>query len=389
VAERRRRTYGEGALYQIADGRWQGSVELGWIDGARRRRTITRRTKAEVARELRRLLTEAEAGRLNFEQAPLMKNWLSTYFRDVASSRVRHATLHGYEQLARLYVNPHLGEHRIDRIRPQHLVALYRRLSETLAPSSVRRVHAVLRRALTVAVRWGIIHTNPAQLVDPPSMQTKTVQPYTVREARVLLKAATDDRLEARWVIAVSLGLRQGEVLGLGWQHIDFARRLITVERALQRQPGGNLALQPTKTARSNRVVPMPDAVADALERRRRLQLADRDLVGDGWPGSDLVFTTQLGTPIHPRNDYRAFQALVRRAGIRRVRLHDLRHTSASLLLAQGVPARVVMEILGHSQISVTMNTYTHVDPELSRDATERIARLFWPDQEARNQRNG
>jgi integrase len=158
----------------------------------------------------------------------------------------------------------------------------------------------------------------------------------------------------------------------LGWQHVDFENRVLRVARALQRQPDGSLALVETKTQRSNRVIPMPPSVISALQRRAATQQGERHRAGAGWHESDLVFTTGWGTPIHPRNDYRSFQRLVEKAGLRRVRLHDLRHTAASLLLAQDVAPRVVMEILGHSQISVTMNTYTHVDPELNRVATDR-----------------
>jgi integrase len=379
VPEKRRRGYGEGGVYQLTDGHWQGAVELGWVDGARRRKTVTRRTRVEVTRELRRLLTEAEAGRLTYEKSPTLEAWMSTYLNEVAAVRVRSSTLHGYHQLARLYINPQLGRHHLDSIRPQHISSLYRDLSERLAPVSVRRVHAVLRRSLTVAVRWGLIPTNPATMVDPPSVSSRSIHPYSVDEARTFLAAIEGDRLEARWRIALALGLRQGEVLGLGWPHVDFERKLLTVERSLQRQPGGNLALVRTKTERSHRVVPMAPHIAEALHRRQEVQAADRVRVGPGWHDSDLVFTTQLGTPIHPRNDYRAFQALITRADLRRVRLHDLRHTTASLLLAQGVSARVVMEILGHSQISITLDTYTHVDPELSRTAATRMEELLWP----------
>jgi integrase len=377
MAESRRRAYGEGAIYQLADGRWQGSVELGWSAGTRRRKRITRRRKSDVARELRALVTAAEAGQLHPDRSPTLEAWLDTYLREVAAARVRPVTLDGYQNLIRLHVTPELGRHRLDQLRPHHVAALYRRLGPTLAPSSVRRVHAVLRRALTVAVRWGLITTNPALMVDAPSMTRTEIVPYTVGEARKLLDAASGDRLEARWLIALTLGLRQGEVLGLGWQHVDTERRLLTVDRALQKQPDGALALIPTKTQRSNRRLPMTTSVAAALERRRELQLVEQQTAGPMWHNTDLVFTTAIGTPIHPRNDYRAFRHLITKAGLRHVRLHDLRHTAASLLLAEGVAARVVMEILGHSQISITLNTYTHVDPELNRDAAERLERLL------------
>ena len=379
MAERKRRAKGEGSIYQLPDGRWRGAVDLGWQGGRRVRKQITCKTKTEVGRELRRLLAAAEAGQLNHERPPTVEAWMATYLREVAADRVRPSTFHSYEQFARLYINPWLGRHRLDKLRPQHITAFYREMSKKLAPSSVRRIHAVLRRALTVAVRWGVIHANPALLVDPPPLPRNDVKPFTVEEARIFLKAASEDRLEARWVIAVSLGLRQGEVLGLGWQHVDLPNGLLRIERALQRQPDGSLKLVETKTHRSKRTIPMPPSVVSALERRAVRQAEERVLVGDAWQDSDLVFTTGWGTPIHPRNDYRAFQRLVEKAGLRRVRLHDLRHTAASLLLAQEVAPRVVMEILGHSQISVTMNTFSHVDPQLNRTATDRMEQALWP----------
>jgi integrase len=352
---------------------------MGWHNGTRRRKQITRKTRAEVGRELRRLVSAVEAGQFSHERTPTVEAWMATYLREVASARVRPTTLRSYEHLARLHINPWLGPRRIDQLRPQHITACYRELSHSLSPSSIRRVHAVLRRALTVAVRWGLIPNNPTLMVDPPPMTRLEVQPYTVQEARCLLRAAANERLEARWVLATTLGLRQGEVLGLGWQHIDFDSSTLRVARSLQRQPNGGLALVEPKTQRSKRVIPMPQVIEAALERRQEAQRAERELAGPLWTDSDLVFTTATGTPIHPRNDYRSFQSLIKKAGLRRVRLHDLRHTAASLLLAQGVAARVVMEILGHSQISITMNTYTHVDPELSRVATDLMQEALWP----------
>jgi integrase len=325
-------------------------------------------------------MAEQDAGRLSADKPPTLTVWMHTYLRDVASARVRPSTLRTYQSHTEQHIIPALGHHRLDHLRPQHLTAFYRTCSESLSPNSVRRIHALLRRALTIAVRWDLISTNPALLVDPPSAQHVEIRPYTVAEARRLLASASADRLEARWVVALTLGVRQGETLGLGWEDVDLEHRHLHVRRALQRQADGSLALVATKTVRSNRVLPMPRSVADALDRRRVQQEAERAAAGDRWNDSDLVFTTSIGTPIHPRNDYRSFQRLVKRARLRRIRLHDLRHTTASLLLAQGVPARVVMEILGHSQISITMDTYTHVAPELNRAAVERMEELLWPE---------
>ncbi|MFD1825239.1 MULTISPECIES: site-specific integrase [Mumia] len=227
-------------------------------------------------------------------------------------------------------------------------------------------------------MRWGLIPTNPAQMVDPPPMTRTTIHPFTREEAERFSTAAADDRLAARWLIGLLLGLRQGEALGITWDNIDIDSRTLTVSHALQRTDN-NFQLVAPKTKRSVRVLPLPVVVATALEKRRTEQQAEAERAAQLWKGNErgLVFTTHVGSPIERSNDYRAFQALLRRAGLRKIRLHDLRHTTASLMLEQGVPARVVMELLGHSQISLTLDTYTHVDKRLLADASALIERLI------------
>ncbi|WP_074318765.1 site-specific integrase [Micromonospora cremea] len=171
-------------------------------------------------------------------------------------------------------------------------------------------------------------------------------------------------------------GLRQGEVLGLRWDDLDLAAGTLRVRGQLQRDPDtGSLVFVETKTARSRRTLPLPPTVLAALRRHHERQAAER-FDADNWADPGLVFS--VGTPIHPRNDYRSFRDIIRQAGLRQVRLHDLRHTAASVLLAQGVPARVVMEILGHSQMSVTLNIYAHVAPEIEREAAARLEGALW-----------
>jgi integrase len=174
--------------------------------------------------------------------------------------------------------------------------------------------------------------------------------------------------------------MRQGEVLGLYWDDVDLDKGTLRVVAQLRRDADtGELERVETKTARSRRTLPLPDSVRLVLTKHKDRQTADR-LDADSWADPRLVFATRLGTPIHPRNDHRSFRELIRQADLRQVRIHDLRHTAASVLLAQGVPARVVMEILGHSQISVTLNTYAHVAPEVSRAAAERVDAALWGD---------
>ena len=188
--------------------------------------------------------------------------------------------------------------------------------------------------------------------------------------------------MQARWLVGLALGLRQGESLGLWWDDIDLNAGLLRVRRALQRQRGGGLVFTDPKTQRSKRTLPLPAPLLTALRDHQQEQAKEQITAGSLWRGSLCVFTTPVGTPVDPRNDYREFKKLLARAGLPPVRLHDLRHTAASLLLAQGVPARVVMEILGHSAIALTMNTYSHVAPEVSREAAERMAQILWQDDE-------
>ena len=373
-----RRPQGEGSVYRLPDGRWRGVVDLGWHDGKRRRKYITRGTQAEVVRELRRLTAAAEAGRLPIARAPTLGQWLERYLNEVAASSVRPSTLRRYRQELRLYIAPALGKVPLDKLKPSQVSDFYRSQLLHLSPGSVRRLHALLRRSLGVAVRWQLIPWNPVTAVDPPSLTSLEVHPFDVKEAQLFLAAASGDRSQARWLIAISLGLRQGEVLGLAWRDVDLDQRVLAVRQTLQYRPGEGFHLVPPKTARSRRIVPLPDAVVEALKLRREQQETDRLAAGaEFWEDWGLVFTTRFGTPLSPRNDYRDFQRLVGSAGLRHVRLHDLRHTAASLMLAQGVNPRVVMEILGHSQISVTMNTYSHVTSASSREAVARVEGLL------------
>ena len=317
-----RRPQGEGSVYRLPNGRWRGVANLGWHDGKRPRKYITRGTQAEVVRELRRLTAAAEAGRLSIARAPTLGQWLDRYLNEVAAFSVRPSTLRRYRQELRLYIAPALGKVPLDKLKPSQVSDFYRSQLLHLSPGSVRRLHALLRRSLGVAVRWQLIPWNPVTAVDPPSLRSVEVHPFDAKEARLFLAAASGDRFQARWLIAVALGLRQGEVLGLAWRDVDLDQRVLAVRQTLHYRPGEGFHLVPPKTARSRRIVPLPAAVVDALKLRREQQESDRLAAGvEFWEDWGLIFTTRLGTPVSPRNDYRDFQRLVDAAGLRHVRL--------------------------------------------------------------------
>ncbi len=283
----------------------------------------------------------------------------------------------------RLYLTPALGRHQLAKLQPEHVQTLMNQMLEAggkdgqgLSPRTVQRARAVLRRALNQALKWGMVPRNVATLVDPPRSRTPRFTTLRPEQGRVLLDAARGDRFEALYRVALSLGLRQGEALGLRWEDVELQAGTLRVAVALQRFDG-KLQLVEPKTDRSRRVLSVPTALVSALKAHRARQLQERLLAGDRWRDSGLVFTSRIGTPLEPRNVTRAYKALLTRAGLPDIRFHDLRHSCASLLVAQGLHPRVVMETLGHSQISLTMNTYAHVLADVQREAAVTMDRLF------------
>ncbi len=219
---------------------------------------------------------------------------------------------------------------------------------------------------------------NVCALVDAPSVEREEIRPLAAEEARRVLEAARGCRIAARWSVALALGLRQGEALGLAWDAVDLDLGTLTVRQALQRQPGVGLVIVQPKSRAGRRTIALPGPLRDALRAHRKAQLAERMAAGSQWHEHDLVFCQVDGRPIDSRSDHRAWRALLSDAGVRQARLHDARHTAATLLLQQGVPARVAMEILGHSQISLTLGTYSHVVPEVAEDAARRMGEALW-----------
>jgi integrase len=214
-------------------------------------------------------------------------------------------------------------------------------------------------------------------LVQSPRVRHPEVRPLTPGEARTLLNAAQGDRLEALYTVALALGLRQGEALGLQWGNIDLEARQLKVVRALQRRVDGRVELSEPKTPRSRRTIRMPEAVVVTLQEHRRRQWRERLKAGESWPAEDFVFTDEVGRPLDGTRVTKVFQRLLVRAGLPRMRFHDLRHSAATLLLVQGVPARVVMETLGHSEVGITLNTYSHVLPALEDEAAAAMDRAL------------
>jgi len=235
---------------------------------------------------------------------------------------------------------------------------------------------ATLRSALGTAEKWELVPRNVAALVDAPRIKRYEAQTLTSEQARELVKATAADRLSALYTVALALGLRLGEALGLGWEDVDLANRRLRVRRSLQRIDG-KLQFVETKSEHSNRTLRLPAVCVSSLARHAESQSRERAWAGSKWIESGLCFTSRVGTPLDGPNVTHQFQRLLEAASLPRMRFHDLRHSAATLLIAQGVHARTVMEILGHSQIAITMNLYGHVLPELHDEAAEKMDVLF------------
>lgn len=368
MTKQKQRGHNEGSIYQRQDGRWVAAVT---IDATGKRKSFYGTTRKGVAQKLTDALKQQQQGLPVAFERQTVAQFLDRWLADEVKPNRQPKTYQSYADTVRVHITPDLGRHQVAKLTPQHVQALLAtKQASGLSPRSVAYVPTVLRIALNRALKWGVVARNVAALVDPPTVERVEVRPLTPDQARRLLDAAQGDRLEALYTVALALGLRLGEALGLRWEDIDLDARELRVRVALQRIDG-KLQLKEPKTAKSRRTVTMPTATVAAIRGHRVRQLEERLLAGSRWQDSGLVFTSTIGTPLEPSNVLKQFKALLARADLPKQRFHDLRHCCASLLLAQNVPPRVVIDILGHSQIATTMDLYSHVMPAAHRDAAD------------------
>jgi len=367
-----RRANGEGSIYKRKDGLWAATISL----ERGRRKSFYGKTRQAVAEKL------AGAFRRRQDGLPVLSDrqivaWYFEGWLEAVRPSLRPRTFRRYEQYIRLHANPLIGAVPLAKLSPQHLEHLYaNRLDSGLSPTSVAHLHAVLHRALGQAARQGILGRNVADVVNKPRIRRREMAVLTPEQVRTLFRAAQVDRLQALYVLAVSTGMRQGELLALKWRDIDLDGAALQVRSTLQRTRDGFEFSEP-KTARSRRQIALTRAAVEALRLHRASQLEER-LRCPYWQNAEIVFATEAGTPIEAGNMIRrSFQPLLARAGLPRIRFHDLRHTAATLMLSQGIHPKIASEMLGHSTIAVTLDLYSHVTPTMQRQATEALDALL------------
>ncbi len=368
-----RRGNGEGSIGQL-NGRWLARAT---IDG--RRRSFYAKTRADVAKKLAVAIKAHQDGLSVANDKQTFAQFAERWIVAVTPS-LRAKTAGNYTQLLRAHAIPVIGRIPLTKLKPTDVARLYElRRKAGAAPRSILHLHRVIFRCLRYAERWGDVVRNVAALVDAPRFTRTEMRALNGEEARALLKVAQGDRLEALLVLALSTGMRSGEMRGLTWRAVDLDRGRISVVASLQPNAERELVLMEPKTPRSRRVIDIEPRVVAVLRRHRAAQEMEHRVAGEVWVENDLVFTTPTGHPLDGRDIIRSwFRPLLAKAGLPPIRIHDLRHSYASIALALGVHPKVVQEALGHSTIAVTLDLYSHVVPSLQREAAKEMgAALF------------
>ena len=413
----RHRSPGEGSVYEVDAGghRWRGAMTWTDPDGTRHRRVVQGETSKDARDKLDRLRDELRLGTIapaghGVTVGEYLADWIER-----EKAHVRPSTWRSHETHVRCYLVPALGMRSLSRLSPAEVERALARFTqsgrpvlpnerlgrrpkdpaklkqddqggtvrppkrhEPISPLTARHVRATLRVALAAAVRDGRLGRNVAADARPPYVPHKPVAYLSAAEVRKLLDETQDDQYGPVYALAASTGLRLGELLGLEWSDVDLEAGTLAVRRSMALAQNGAWQLAEPKSARSRRTIPLPSVTREALKRRRAVQEADRTAAGTAWQDLDsLIFTDALGRPMRPEGVSAAFQKAREAASLPRVRFHDLRHSAATLMLAEGVPLAVISEWLGHAGIAITAQHYAAVVPQLRRDAADALDRAL------------
>lgn len=391
---------GASSIYLGKDGYWHGRVTVGIKDDGRPDRRHVMGTQADVTRKVRTLERQRDSGTVRRSGSSwTVEKWLTHWVENIAAPFVRENTISGYRVAVNVHLIPGLGKHRLERLQPEHLERFYVQMMRNgSAAATAHQAHRTLRTALNEAVRRGHLSRNPATLAKAPRVPESEVEPYSIDEIRLLLKTALDGRNGARWAVALALGLRQGEALGLKWSDVDLATGSLVVRRGRLRPRwrhgcGGTCGRKyggycpqreamrdetaETKSRAGRRGIGLPAELVELLRDHHDEQDRERETAAQLWTDSGWVFATPTGGPLNPRTDWDDWKKLLVRAGVRDGRLHDARHTAATVLLLLGVPQAAVMGIMGWSHAAMAAR-YQHVTSAIQQDIASRVGGLLW-----------
>ena len=378
-----KRGNGEGSIYRRStDNRWYGSLVIGQdLRGRSIRKTVSAKTRMEVQQKLKALQKDIDDGLPAADATMSVKVLFDRWYEDVLRHQVAQSAAENYRSVANHHIVPTLGRKKVVQLKTAEIDRLLSdKVDSGLATSTVRRIRSVLAQALDQAMRWGIVNRNVATLARAPKQQREEGRTLTPEQARHFLEALDSHRNQALYALMLSTGLRRGEVLGLRWSDLDAKSGVLQIRRQLKRE-SGQLITSDTKTVKSRRAVDVPAPVVELLRQHRNRQKAEKAAASEIWVDSGFIFTTTVGTPIDPRNLLREFKGICIEAGLGDWHLHELRHSAASLMLAQGVKLHVVSEVLGHASIRMTADVYGHVlDPD-RKAAALAMSSVLWDEE--------
>lgn len=371
-----KRGNGEGTISRRKNGGWMAQYYVHTANG-RKRKTLYGKTRAEVAKRLAKALSQRADGIVFDDQGLTVGEYLDRWLGDVRDT-VRKSTHERYEYAIEPHIKPALGRIKLKDLNPAQVRWFYReRLDSGRAPATVHKLHVVVHKSLKAAVADGLIPRNAAAGLKLPRITREEIDPLAEEEARRLLETVRGDRLEALYVLALHTGMRQGELLALKWDDVDLERGVLRVRRTLTHADKAYVLGEP-KTSKSRRTIRLTTSVVNALRTHLSRQLEEMERMGSLYQPGGLIFATETGTIINPSNlRNRSFKPLLKKAGLPPIRFHDLRHTCATLLLSKDVNAKVVSEMLGHSSISVTLDIYSHLLPDMQEKAAKALEEVL------------
>jgi integrase len=379
----KKRGQNEGSIYRSSDGRWRGAITIGYHQNerggvAQNRKVLSGVSRAEVAEKMKKALRDQQQGINISSNRVTLACYLSRWLTDVVKPSCSFKTHQTYRDLVEHHITPALGYVQLLKLTtPQVQRFLNEKHASGLSPKTVKHIRDCMRAALNVAMNdWELIPRNPASKAKPPEPEKSELQVFNLAQARDFLELVSGHRLEALFSVALCLGPRQGEALGLQWSNVNFGQGTLVIDGALKRIEG-KLVKGKTKREASNRSIALPALTVAALRRHQMRQEQERELAGSRWKATGYVFTTSIGTPIERRNLLREWYKIMKSASLPRIRFHDLRHSAATLFFAQGVHPKTVMEILGHSDLNTTMKIYGKVLDQMKWDAASKMDELF------------
>lgn len=374
---------GAGSIRQRADGKWEARITVGINPGTGKplRKSVYGHTQKEVRKKATEIQQAIDSGTFQLPDKTTVGEWLDTWLETFCAAKVKPLTLSSYEMVVKRHIKPSLGALRLQALRGVHVQKMYNTMiSKGLSPKTVKNVSAILHKALSIAVKQGIIHANPCEAAELPKVTRKEIHPLTDAEIPLFLKVIEGQPMGNAYALCLFAGLREGECMGLSWKQVDFVGKRITVSQQLQKgkRRGEGYFIAPTTKSGKPRQIAPPEITFQYLRAERARQAQNRLAAGPLWDNpDDLVFTDELGKHLAISTFYKGFKRIAERIGRPDARPHDLRHTAATVAIASGADIKSVQDLLGHATATTTLNIYAHTSDQMRKDTAARMQSYY------------